>query len=288
MTQAAAVVAPAAGAAPAGGAAPAAPTGVPAPPAWLPGADAATIALVATKGWSDPAAVIQSYTHLEKFVGADKGTLLQLPSEGADQKTLDAFYSKLGRPENVEKYGVKAADISGMPEDAAKGLLDVAFKEGLTTKQLVAIKDWNNATGTSLQAKLEADAKIEFGQQEAKLKQEWGAAYDQNAQQAKEAAAKLGWTKQQIDAMQISLGYDGVMKLAHSMGVKTGEGQFIQGAGGRQGGAEGVMTPQQAQTTLNKLVDDKQFMAAWQDKAHPGHADAVAKKAQLSAWAAAA
>lgn len=271
---------------PAAPAAAPAPTGMPEAPAWLAGADADTIAMAQSKGWTDNLAVIKSYANLEKLFGADKaGHTVQVPGEGAEQETVDAFYNKLGRPEAADKYSVKPEDFNGVPEDAAKALQDLAHKEGLTEKQYAAIHKWNNESGAAFEAKLNENAMVESAQQETALKTEWGAAYDANLQVASEAAASLGLSKEQLDAMQIGIGYDGVMKLVHKLGVQVGEGGFIQGEGGRQAGAEGgIMAPKQAQAALNKLVSDPVFMKEWGDKTHPNHQAALNKKAQLTSW----
>ena len=265
-------------------------TGLPAPPAWLPGADADTVAYLQSKGWdksSNPAeAILGSYRSLEKLWGADKaGQTVQIPADGADSKTMDNFYNKLGRPESVDKYSSKVADIKGMPGDTAKAFVDLAFKEGLTDRQVKAVVAWNNESGVKIQQSLEANASTQLSSQQAALKTEWGAAYDGNIQTAKEAATKLGWTAEQINAMQLGLGFDGVMKLAHQLGTQVGEGKFVQGEGGRatQNG-NGALSPAQASQELKKLMADPTFQKEWMTKTHPNHANAIARKAQLTAW----
>lgn len=265
-------------------------TGIPGAPAWLPNADQDTVTYVSSKGWdksSNPAeAILGSYRSLEKLWGADKaGTTVQIPGEGADDKARDAFYNRLGRPETADKYSMKAKDFTGMPETLAQGLITLGHKEGFTEKQLSAVQKWNNESSVALQKELETNATIEAGQQAGKLKQEWGAAHDQNLQTAKEAATKLGWTAEQINAMQLGLGYDGVMKLAHQLGMQVGEGKFVSGEGGRTAGAEGgKMTPAQASAELKRLASDPVFQKEWLDKTNPNHKAALNKKAQLSAW----
>lgn len=267
-------------------------TGVPAAPAWFPDATTDDLAHISNRGWDkaeNPAkAVYQSYRNLEKLTGAIKtDTAVIIPSEGADQKTIDQFQIRLGRPETIEKYGVKAKEFTGMPEETSQSLIKVGFDNGFTDKQMAAIQKWNNDSGATFVKQLEDNAKVQLATQQAALKTEWGAAHDQNLKSAQEAAAKLGWTKPQIDAMQVGLGFDGVMKFALKMGAAVGEGKFISdtASGARQGAQEGVMTPEQANKALTALSSDKEFMKAWSNKAHPGHGEAVAKKAQLSAWA---
>lgn len=264
-------------------------TGVPSV-AWLPGADTDTVAYVGSKGWdksANPAeAIFNSYRNLEKLWGADKaGNTVMLPGDTADQKTKDTFFNRLGRPETADKYSLKPDQVTGMPKETAESLLKLAHEQGLTDKQLAAIGKWNNDTAKTFGERLESDATVQLGQQQTKLKGEWGAAYDQNIQMAKEAATKLGWTAEQVNAMQLGLGFDGVMKLAHQLGVQVGEGKFVQTDGGRNSGQPGVLTPEQAKKSLADLTKDAVFMKEWTDKMNPNHAAAVAKKAQLTKWA---
>jgi hypothetical protein len=155
----------------------------------------------------------------------------------------------------------------------------------LTTKQLTALKEWNDNVGKEMQAGLENDAKIEFAKQESALKLEWGAAYEKNLGTGKEAVAKLGLSKDQVDAMQMALGYDGVLKLMAQVGAGLGEGQFVTGDKGRAGGdRSNVMTPEQAKTELKRLQSDKEFQDAWMNAQHPRHKEMVEKKSQLSKW----
>lgn len=257
--------------------------------AWLPNATTEEIAFAQSKGWDKgdmpPAdAVFRSYHNLQKTFGADKaGNTVVLPGEKADETTLNNFYNRLGRPEKVDGYSVK--EIAGLNADQSKDFLAAAHKAGFTDKQVAAIKEWNDAQAAKVNADLETNVKVEFAKQEATLKQEWGAKFDDNLAATKIAAAKLQLTSEQVTAMQIALGYDGVMKLIHQLGTGLGEGKFETGDKGRAGGEHNnIMTPEQAKTELGKLSSDKEFMKAWQDKMHPRHQEMVDRKAQLTRW----
>lgn len=261
------------------------PAGIP----WLAGAQPEEIAFIQSKGWDKEATppvdqIVRSYHNLSKLFGADKaGNTVVLPGEGADEVTLNNFYNKLGRPETVDKYS--AGDFDGMSPEMSKEMKDIAHKNGVTDKQLAALHEWNKAATAKFEESLKQEAQIEFAQQESNLKKEWGAAFEQNMQQAREATAKLGWTKEQIDAMQIGIGYDGVMKLAASIGKSVGESTFVNTDGGRNTGNSNAMTPEQARVELSKLGADKEFQKAWMDKMHPKHQEAINRKSQLSKWA---
>ena len=261
------------------------PAGIP----WLAGASNDEVAFVQSKGWDKEAAppvdqIVRSYHNLQKLFGADKaGNTVVLPGEGADETATNAFYNKLGRPETVDKYS--AGDFDGMSQEMSKGLKETAHKLGLTEKQLAGLHEWNKTATAGFMEQTTQEAQIEFAAQESALKKEWGAAYDQNLQHAKEATTKLGWTKEQVDAMQIGIGYDGVMKLAAQIGKSVGESTFVNTDGGRSSGNSNVMTPEQARSELNKLTNDKEFQKAWMDKLHPKHQEMINRKSQLSAWA---
>lgn len=256
---------------------------------WLPNASDDEVAFAQSKGWDkgDLAPVDQvfrSYHNLQKLFGADKaGSTVMVPGEGADQATKDAFYNKIGRPESPDGY--EAKEFAGLNESQEKDLKEFAHKNGLTEKQLSAFKEWNDQQAETYKQELETDVKVEFAKQEASLKQEWGAAYEQKMAEAKVAAAKLNLDTNQVNAMQMALGYDGVMKLIAQLGTGMGESTFVNGDGGRSGGNSNVMTPEAARAELNRLGDNKDFMEAWQDKMHPKHKEMVERKSQLSRWA---
>lgn len=256
---------------------------------WLPNATPEEIAFAQSKGWdkaANPPAedILRSYHNLQKLFGADKaGNTVVLPAADADAKTLDAFYNKLGRPETADKY--TAETFKGMDDNLNKSLREKAHALGISDKQLKGLQEWNNQAEVDMSKRIEEDARIESASQATKLKTEWGAAFDANLQVAQEATKKMGWTKDQVDAMQIALGYDGVMKLAYDIGKKAGEGTFVNGDnGGRSGTGSDAMTPEQAKKELEKLMGDDEFKKAWMDKNHPKHQWAMDKKSQLTRW----
>jgi len=258
--------------------------------AWLQGASTEEIAFAQSKGWDKETTapadqIFRSYHNLQKLFGADKaGNTVVLPGEGADETTVNQFYNRLGRPENMDGYTPK--EFAGLDDAQFKSLRETAHKAGITDKQFEALTKWNEQLGTQIQSDLENNVKMQQAEEEANLKKEWGAAYDKNLQLAKEATAKLGLTQDQVNAMQIGLGFDGVLKLMTQLGAGIGEGKFVSSDNGRGAGADNTMTPEQAKTELTRLSSDKDFQEAWMNKAHPRHAEMVRKKSQLSAWAA--
>lgn len=256
--------------------------------AWLQNATQEEVAFAQSKGWDKEVnaptdQIFRSYHNLQKLFGQDKaGNTVVLPGENADQATLDSFYNRLGRPEKVDGYSVKA--FAGLNDEQYNSLREAAHRAGITDKQFTELAKWNEDLGNAIDEQLKNQVQMEEAEQKAKIKQEWGAAYDQNLQLAKEAVQKLGWTNDQVNAMQLALGFDGVLKLAHQIGKAIGEGTFISSDNGSRGTGSNVMTPEQAKQELKRLSTDKEFTDAWLNKDHPRHQEMINRKTQLTAW----
>jgi hypothetical protein len=123
---------------------------------------------------------------------------------------------------------------------------------------------------------------VKGAEAEAALKREWGAAYDQKVAGIERAAASLEISTEQLDGLRTAMGPAAAMKFVDGLNSKMGEHFTEEGAQP----AGGLSTPQQAQQQLNALSSDKPFTEALLNKHHPGHKDAVAKKASLSRMAA--
>lgn len=240
-------------AAPAAGAAPAAPAAAGAAPEWTSGLDDGMKGFVGNKGWKNPADVLTSYQNLEKLVGAPQDKIVKLP-DGDDEAGWNAVYSKLGRPEKPEGYKFD------MPKDAdpefAKWAQANFHKNGLSGKQAEnMVKAWNEyQAGIVTAQKTELEQAIT--QERQQLQREWGAAYETNTKIASRAAKEFGVTAEVIDAMEIAMGHDGVMKFFHSIGSKLGEGSFVMG----NPNSDGALTPDQAKQRIGQLQSDNEFV----------------------------
>jgi hypothetical protein len=268
-------------------------TGVPTGPAWFGDATPEDIAHITNRGWdkfATPAeaakSIYQGYRAAEKLIGAEKmGNTVVVPGETADQAAKDAFYNRIGRPATADKYGIDVKTLTGMNETTAKEFVELSHKLGLTTSQAKGFAEWNNTKATAISATLTENAKIEHASQVQALKDEWGSAYDKNAQVVNEAATRLGLDAKDVQALKIAKGADGAMKLLLKLGQQVGEGRFVGGDNNNRGsGTEGAMTPAQAKIAMDNLLKTPEFKAAALNRLHPDHASMMAKKAQLSVW----
>lgn len=258
--------------APAAPAAGVAPTAQPAPGSvWSASFDEDTRAYVSNKGWKEPTDLLNSYRNLERFAGGAKD-LLELPGPDADPTTLDAFYNRLGRPEDPDKYGLEVPQ-GGDPE-LVNWFKSTAHKNGLTAKQAQALyTEWNGMSG-SLQEKLQQQQHQESAQAINTLKGEWGQQYDSMIDMGKRAVAALGYDAGRLSAIEDKLGTSEMLKLFATIGSKMGEDQFVDG--GRDASGFGV-TSESARQQISELKMDKEFMGQYLS----GNKDAVAKMRRL-------
>lgn len=249
-----------------------APTEQPSPGSvWSASLDDETKSYVSNKGWKEPTDILMSYRNLEKFAGGSKN-LVELPGDGADETALAAFYSRLGRPDDPEKYGLE------VPEGGSPELVDwfksAAFKHGLSQKQAASLySEWNGMSG-EMQEKLESQ-RAQSAETELKaLKGEWGQAYDKMIGAGRRAASALGYDAGKLSAIEERLGTGEMMRLFATLGSKMGEDEFV---GDRDPSGGFGVTPAAAQQQINDLKMDKDFMAQYLK----GTPEAVSKMKRL-------
>ncbi|WP_156477799.1 hypothetical protein [Sphingomonas sanguinis] len=176
------------------------------------------------KNFTDPAAMVKSYRSLEARIG--KG--VEVPGEGATAEQIATFRKAIGVPENVDGYAMTVPE--GWEADMALfgPLREVALAAGtpatawqaMIDKATAKIMDDHNALVDTQNAEL------------AEWKREAGAQADQNLIIAQRGFDAFGFSKDEIQAMQTSLGAGGtkkMMELGLKIGRLSGEDGFIQG-----------------------------------------------------------
>ncbi len=232
-----------------------------------------TRSYVQTKGFKDPAAVVDSYRNFEKLMGAPKERLLTLPDK-EDAPEWAAIHDRLGRPAKAEDYKIEVGPEVLSPE-ATTFLKNEFHKLGITQKQGETLMKNYGEYFKGEVGKTEVQNQATLQQQQNDLKKSWGAAFDQNMQTAKNAAIAFKFDAGKIDALEAALGYDGVMNLLHDLGTKVGPHQFHGGSG--NGSSGGMLTPTQAQAEIKALRADPAFAG----KFLAGEIDAKEKMSRL-------
>lgn len=210
------------------------------------------------KGFKDPTALAESYRNLEKLKGVPEERLLQIP-EKADSPEWDKIYSKLGRPEKPSGYELKGID--GQDTEFGQWAGDIFHKSGVSKKAGEAIvSEWNKRVMGIIQ-KDDTDAKEASNQQVSKLRQEWGAAFDQNSTQVRAFSEAVGLDDKTAKDLAKVMGVDKLNTFLHGImtkfGVKLGEQDFHGGGGGN---GFGVLSPAAARAKIDMLKNDSGFV----------------------------
>lgn len=226
------------------------------------------------KQFKDPQTMAKSYYHLEKLNGALKnGNAINKPSEHSEPAEWDHYYNQLGRPKLADEYGF----ITPENKDDVGWVAELMHKTGVTDKQGTAIVEAFNersaAAITNNQEQQVADAQA--------AKSTWeksqGAALEGNIASARGAAREFGLDNETIDSLESALGYGKLMDFLSNVGNKVGQDTYQDGSTNA-----GLMTPQSAKAAMNDLMLDPDFMQAFMNGDHAGHAAAVAKKQRLT------
>ena len=204
-------------------------------------------------GYSDPTALIEGFKSTKKFVGTDKNTLIRIPKP-AEDGTVDysEVYKQLGRPDDAKGYELGDTDF-------AKAASEKLFELGLSKKQATELAAFI-AAQDEVNKKAEEETwntNVEKGIKE--LQKEWGADYDANkavAQQAvRDIAAKTGFTEEELNKIESTLGTDKATKLFYAIGAAQGGVKNLQNYNA------GQETPEIAAFKLKELKQDKEFVA---------------------------
>lgn len=235
----------------------------------------------ALQDFKDVTGLTKSYLGQQDLIGKDK---VAIPGED-DADGWNKLYDKLGRPEKADAYEYKKPEGSeGLPfDEELVNKFKTKFHEiGLTKKQGEALFGlWNDNVTSKIQ-NFATDSQQKREASQTLLKAEWGQAYDQNINIAKNTIKQLGDPDIVPFLEETGLGNDPrLVKIFYNIGVKISEDSF---KGGGNGGGF-ISTPEQAKSRISQLHNDDKFMMAYNTKQHPEHAAAVKKMADLFAQA---
>lgn len=207
----------------------------------------------------------KSYTNLETMLGKDK---VPVPKDG-DTEGWERYYKAGGRPEKPEEYGFAKPEKlpDGMeysPE--LDGRIGKAFhKAGLNKSQAAAVRNELIAIMAEGQEAQSSQSQIAVSDGEAKLKSQWGRAYDQNMQIAKSELKKRGSPEFVAFLESSGLGnHPAMADFLYGVAKDTrGENELLTGR-------EKVQTPLEIDAEISNHARTHQ--AALFDSSHPEHA----------------
>ena len=222
---------------------------------------------VANKGWKDSTELARGYQNLEKLLGSEK---LPMPKGDDDVEGWNKLYTKLGRPETPEGYGIKAAE--GQDPTLANAAASKFHELGLTEKQGQALTNWWAEQSQGLLDAQSAAQAQSAEQAIAELKNEWGNKYDENIELGRRAAREYGLDADALGKIEGALGTKGLLDLMAKIGRGQGEAEFIG-----QGKTSFGMSPEAARARIQALKGD----AEWTGRYLKGDADARAELERL-------
>lgn len=255
---------------------------------WLPEAHRGDAAFAKYQSMDD---LLAGFKSAQSFIGADKATVLRIPTDEKDEAGWGAVHKQLGRPDDPTGYGVKTDGPDGALWQKA---LPEMHKLGFTAKQVQGVQAMLGAMGAEYATQFDtpdkalayflpklgdavaseafADATV------AQLKQVWGQAFDDKMHAANRLAAMFAETQNPEITKLFKAPQDGGYGLANlpgfvAMMAELGEkltenGSLTGGAGQNQGRA---LTPDQAQADISTMMADPDFRAAY----NAGKPDAV-------------
>lgn len=233
-------------------------------------------AWAANKGFESPEVALASYHSLEKLMGHDRaGRTVVLPGADATPEERSAFLSKLGRPDKPDGY-----EMPKEGDEAFMGWARETFHEiGLPADMAKAlVGKWEERMGSTI-AESQQRTQAQVAADTAKLRQEWGAAFDDKIKAVDSAVAQFGLDTDSLTALRNAWGPYKAMTFFEKIGSGMGDGEYISGNTARS--FNGAMTPAQAQGRITELRGDKGFVA----KYVAGDAAAKEEMARLHKWA---
>lgn len=247
----------------------------PANASWFSTLDADAQSHITNRGWDKldvnaaAAAAIKAHREAEKLLGVPQDQLLRFPKDINDKDSYARIYERLGVPKDMKDYafdGVKFKDGTELDASFVDSVRSIATKYHMN-------KDDAKGLAADLVGIIEAGEASDAADYEGKLAAEkdalsknWGNNFNANMIVAKNAAAKLGLTAEEVSALEKTTSYSRVMEMFRNIGSRLGEDKFIR----ENGGGNNPMTKEQAQHTLDMRKND----SIWLKKFSEGDSEA--------------
>lgn len=176
---------------------------------------------------------------------------IQLLGEDATDEERATFFNSLGRPESPDGYELQRPELpEGMPYDEAgeEKFREVLHNLGLTKAQGEELFRAYQENNIETYSNLVEQRKTHHNEQVEALRQEWGDAYQENAEKAIRVAEKLGG-EEFTNFLELSgLGDNPlIVKFCHAVHDLIGEDTLLTGGktgGGDKADAASVLYPE--------------------------------------------
>jgi hypothetical protein len=209
---------------------------------------------------------------LQKALGKDK---VVLPTDKSTKEEWNAFWRKIGAPEKAEDYDVSDDELPEQirasqvtKDNFRKSMLEA----GVPKKHFEAAWKFYKENAVSSMNQQVESLKNMRGDSEAKLRSEWGAAYEGKVEGAPKVIDTFFKDKGVRPEFNVLANDIGFIKAMADIAEKIGEDVIA-------GKPRVSMTPNEAQTELNTMLMDRKH--PFHNELHPEHDAAVDKFADL-------
>ncbi len=226
-------------------------------------------------------ALANEHINVQKVIGADK---IPRPQDDWTPEQYDDFYTKLGRPANVDDYDLEGvAEVpEGVPFDGEFQSAAVAkmHELGLNSAQVKGLLNFNNEyVGGKHEASAgEIERSVQAGITD--LRNEWGKSYDAQVDMATRALnAAAGDSADQIRGIQLADGSllgdnPAIVRAFAAIGGKMSEHGLPGAMPSRS-----ILSPGESLAEIAKLEAEGAHILS--DKNHPEHAIMIEKRNAL-------
>lgn len=231
----------------------------------------------ALKAVSDLKSLAKSYVHAQRKIGADK---VIVPGKNADEKEWGDFFSKIGRPDSADKYGIGELEVAKEfdDEDSKKFLQEfqeTALKNNLLPSQAKNMFEWWLSKETEASKDMESKTNTDREKAVLDLKNEWGAEFDSKIEKAKVALRQFASDDVIKQVRDRGLGSDPLIlrifsEIGHNLSEDVFKGHAVSNLG---------MTKDEAKAAVSDAFANPE--GPYLNAAHPRHADEVARISRL-------
>jgi hypothetical protein len=206
--------------------------------------------------------------------------VLPLPGDNAPPEQWDKVWTALGRPEKADAYQFKFAE-GVKPHEGFVGFARGLFYDlGLSpTRAQQAVDKWQAFAGKQIADEATATKTANETAVAAIKSQYADDVWQQHMTRGNEVIKKLGLDTASLNAIEGNIGAAPLLSLLVKLSEKLGGEDTFRGGGGGGGGPAdpNTLTKQQAAGEITRLQQDAEFVKVYDDKAAPGHAEAVEK-----------
>lgn len=138
----------------------------------------------------------KGHSNLEKYLGADKNTILKVPSERTPE-AMRPIYDLVGVPKDPSGYDIPLPEGSVFSKDDIGELAQVMHQTGVSAEAAQKLVEWYNNKTAALGEHLTQDNDVANYEFVNTLKKDWGMAFDANIKVVNAFLNKMAETPEQ-------------------------------------------------------------------------------------------